>query len=139
MDRTTYKNQHIKEHYDRINLIVPKGQKDNIKRIAEEMGMSVNEYICTLIFKDTATGHSLMQVHKGLTEEQIEQLDKWQVAAKYRQMIESFSGSMTEGYVIRLKKGFINDVSGSNMIVVRTTKEIRQVIVKSHAIKEAGN
>ena len=46
---------------------------------------------------------------------------------------------MTEGYVIRLKKGFINDVSGSNMIVVRTTKEIRQVIVKSHAIKEAGN
>ena len=139
MDRTTYKNQHIKEHYDRINFIVPKGQKENIRRIAEEMGMSVNEYICTLIFKDTATGHSLMQVHKGLTEEQIEQLDKWQVAAKYRQMIESFSGSMTEGYVIRLKKGFINDVSGSNMIVVRTTKEIRQVIVKSHAIKEAGN
>lgn len=139
MDRTTYKNQHIKEHYDRINLIVPKGQKENIKRIAEEMGMSVNEYICTLIFKDTATGHSLMQIHKGLTEEQIEQLDRWQVAAKYRQMIESFSGSMTEGYVIRLKKGFINDVSGSNMIVVRTTKEIRQVIVKSHAIKEAGN
>lgn len=80
-----------------------------------------------------------MQVHKGLTEEQIEQLDRWQVAAKYRQMIESFSGRMTEGYVIRLKKGFINDVSGSNMIVVRTTKEIRQVIVKSHAIKEAGN
>ena len=139
MDRTTYKNQHIKEHYDRINLIVPKGQKENIRRIAEEMGMSVNEYICTLIFKDTATGHSLMQVHKGLTEEQIEQLDRWQVAAKYRQMIESFSGSMTEGYVIKLKKGFINDVSGSNMIVVRTTKEIRQVIVKSHAIKEAGN
>ena len=139
MDRTTYKNQHIKEHYDRINLIVPKGQKENIRRIAEEMGMSVNEYICTLIFKDTATGHSLMQVHKGLTEEQIEQLDRWQVAAKYRQMIESFSGSMTEGYVIRLKKGFINDVSGSNMIVVRTTKEIRQVIVKSHAIKGAGN
>lgn len=139
MDRTTYKNQHIKEHYDRINLIVPKGQKENIRRIAEEMGMSVNEYICTLIFKDTATGHSLMQVHKGLTEEQIEQLDRWQVAAKYRQMIEYFSGSMTEGYVIRLKKGFINDVSGSNMIVVRTTKEIRQVIVKSHAIKEAGN
>lgn len=139
MDRTTYKNQHIKEHYDRINLIVPKGQKENIRRIAEEMGMSVNEYICTLIFKDTATGHSLMQVHKGLTEEQIEQLDRWQVAAKYRQMIESFSGGMTEGYVIRLKKGFINDVSGSNMIVVKTTKEIRHVIVKSHAIKEAGN
>ena len=139
MNRTTYKNQHIKDHYDRINLIVPKGQKENIKRIAEEMGMSVNEYICTLIFKDTATGHSLMQVHKGLTEEQIEQLDKWQVASKYRQMIESFSGNMTEGYVIRLKKGYINDASGSNMIVVRTTKELRQIIVKSHARKEAGN
>ena len=134
MDRTKYKNQHIKEHYDRINLIVPRGQKENIKRIAEEMGMSVNEYINTLIFKDIATGHSLMQVHKGLTEEQIEQLDKWQVAAKYRQMIESFSGNMTEGYVIRLKKGYINDITGSSMIVVRTTKEIRQIIVKSHKI-----
>ena len=135
MGRTAYKNQHIKDHYDRINLVVPKGKKDIIRQIAEEMDMSVNEYICTLIFKDIATGHSQMQVHKGLTEEQIEQLDKWQVAAKYRQMIESLSGSMTEGYVIRLKKGFINDVSGSNMIVVRTTKEIRQVIVKSHSIK----
>lgn len=139
MDRTSYKNQHIKDHYDRINLVIPKGKKDIIRQIAEEMEMSVNEYICTLIFKDIATGHSQMQVHKGLTEEQIEQLDKWQVAAKYRQMIESFSGSMTEGYVLRLKKGYINDESGSNMIVVRTTKEIRQVIVKSHAIKEAGN
>lgn len=132
--RTSYKNRHTKEHYDRIGLVVPKGQKDMIKRIADEMGMSVNEYVLTLINRDTATGHSLMQIHKGLTPEQIGQLDKWQIAAKYRQMIESFSGSMTEGYVIRLKKGFTNDVSGCNTIVVRTTKELRTVIVKSHQV-----
>ena len=24
MDRTAYKNRHIKEHYDRINLVIPK-------------------------------------------------------------------------------------------------------------------
>lgn len=135
MDRIKYKNKHSKEHYDRINLIIPKGQKDNIRRVADEMDMSISEYVYTLIAKDLATGHSQMQVHKGLTAEQIEQLDKWQVAAKYRQMIESFSGNMKEGYIIRLKKGYINDVSGTNTIVVATTKEIRRTIIKSHPIK----
>ncbi len=132
--RTEYKNRHIREHYDRINLTIPKGQKERIKAIADEMEMSVNEYIWTLICKDSATGHSLMQVHKGLSPEQIEQLDRWQVSKKYRQMLESFSGSMTEGYVLKLKPGFINDVSGSRTIVVRTTAELRRVIVKSHEV-----
>lgn len=135
MNRVKYKNKHAKKHYDRLSLIVPKGQKDSIRRISEEMGMTMNEYITTLIAKDIATGHSQMLAHKGLSEEQIEQLDKWQVAAKYRQMIDSFSGNMKEGYVIRLKSGYINDESGTGMIVVRTTKELRAVIVKSHPIK----
>ena len=33
MDRTAYKNRHIKEHYDRINFVIPKGEKDRIKKI----------------------------------------------------------------------------------------------------------
>ena len=28
MNRTEYKNQHIKENYDRINFTIPKGEKD---------------------------------------------------------------------------------------------------------------
>lgn len=33
VDRTVYKNWHIKERYDRINLVIPKGEKDRIKKI----------------------------------------------------------------------------------------------------------
>lgn len=35
MDRTAYKNRHIKEHYDRINFVIPKGEKDRIKKILQ--------------------------------------------------------------------------------------------------------
>ena len=38
MTRTAYKNQHIKEHYDRINLVIPKGEKEKIKDICSKMG-----------------------------------------------------------------------------------------------------
>ena len=36
MNRTEYKNQHIKENYDRINFAIPKGEKDRIKQAASE-------------------------------------------------------------------------------------------------------
>ena len=60
MDRTAYKNQHIKEHYDRINLVIPKGEKDRIKGICSEMGASVNEYLYMLVCNDLADGTSRM-------------------------------------------------------------------------------
>ncbi len=34
MDRTEYKNNFDSEHYERINLKVPKGMKDIIKALA---------------------------------------------------------------------------------------------------------
>ena len=43
MDRTAYKNRHIKEHYDRINFVIPKGEKDRIKKICSEIGAGVND------------------------------------------------------------------------------------------------
>lgn len=50
MTRTSYKNQHIKEHYDRINFVIPKGEKDRIKKICSEMGASVNNiFICLCV------------------------------------------------------------------------------------------
>lgn len=42
---TKYKNHFIKENYDRINLTMPKGNKEIIKRAAIAAGESVNEYI----------------------------------------------------------------------------------------------
>ncbi len=33
MDRTEYKNQHIKERYNRINFVIPKGKKDYVNDV----------------------------------------------------------------------------------------------------------
>ena len=47
-------NEWIKENYDRINLTIPKGKKEVIKKYAKECGMSVNQLIWNLIEKETS-------------------------------------------------------------------------------------
>lgn len=47
-----YQNKYIKEKYDRVGLTMPKGKKEVIKARALEEGMSINEYINSLINKD---------------------------------------------------------------------------------------
>lgn len=39
------KNRYNNKTYDRINLVIPKGQKDIIKAYAESHGESVNGFI----------------------------------------------------------------------------------------------
>ncbi len=51
-NQIAYQNNYIKEKYDRINLILPKGRKEAIKKRAMEAGKSVNEYINDLINND---------------------------------------------------------------------------------------
>ena len=51
-NQIAYQNNYIKEKYDRINLTVPKGKKEKIKKKAAAAGKSVNEYINSLIDKD---------------------------------------------------------------------------------------
>lgn len=46
---TKAQNKYINKVYDRINLTVPKGQKDEIKSHAEAHGESVNGFICRAI------------------------------------------------------------------------------------------
>lgn len=53
-DRIAYNNQFNATAYDRINLTVPKGQRDVIKAHAESLGESVNGYIWRLIKEDMA-------------------------------------------------------------------------------------
>lgn len=48
-NQISYQNDYIKEKYDRINLTVPKGRKEEIKKKAAAAGKSVNEYINNLI------------------------------------------------------------------------------------------
>ena len=47
-----YNNDYNARAYDRINLIVPKGDKEAIKAWADELGQSVNGYINKLIADD---------------------------------------------------------------------------------------
>lgn len=44
-DKVAYNNTFIAQAYDRINLTVPKGEKDKIKAHAEGMGESVNGFV----------------------------------------------------------------------------------------------
>lgn len=48
-DQIKYQNNYINAKYDRINLTVPKGQKDIIRQHAAASSESMNEYICRAI------------------------------------------------------------------------------------------
>lgn len=132
MNRTDYKNKHIKENYDRISLVLPKGQKSLLKGFCEKMGISLNEYVKLLIQADLRSGTSkMMGMMQGFTDEQRQMMDKWQIPEKYRDMIQDFHYSKEDGYFIRLKKGYINDVTGTRIIQTEKMKELRMTINKS--------
>lgn len=133
MDVVTYKNQYTRSHYDRIGLIIPKGQKDRIKDIAQGLGVSVNEYIYMLFCNDVSSGDSkLLKSKQSIGAAELELLEKWQISKKYFDMIESMSCDKVEGYFIHLKEGYINDITGNRNIHCRTSHEVRKVIVKTH-------
>ena len=48
---TRAQNKYILKAYDRINLTVPKGEKDKIKAFAESKGESVNGFIYRAILE----------------------------------------------------------------------------------------
>lgn len=133
MSRTEYKNQYSRERYDRLNLVLPKGQKELLKEQCDKMELSVNEYIRLLIQNDMINGTSkLKEKMSGFTDEQYKLMDKWQIPTKYRDMIQDFHYSKDDGYFIRLKKGYINDVTGSRIIQVEKIQQVRLTINKSH-------
>lgn len=48
-NQVAYQNEYNKKNYDRITVMVPKGEHDKLKDIAKSEGMSVNAYIRTAI------------------------------------------------------------------------------------------
>lgn len=62
-DTVRYNNNFTKEHYDRINLALPKGQKAKVKAEAEKQAESVNCYI----FKAIALRANLSRYLDGAT------------------------------------------------------------------------
>lgn len=45
-------NKYIKEKYDRLSIILPKGKKEEYRAKAEAKGMSLTAYIINLIEQD---------------------------------------------------------------------------------------
>ena len=54
-NQTEYVNEFIRKKYDRINLLIPAGNKEIIKKKAAQKGKSVNQYINELIDTDLNT------------------------------------------------------------------------------------
>ena len=48
---TRAKNKYNRKAYDRINIMVPRGDRAVIQAVARMNGMSVNEYICRLVYR----------------------------------------------------------------------------------------
>jgi len=105
MNRTDYKNRHKSDHYDRIELAVPKGMKQIIRDLASENHMSVNAYIQDLIRKD----------QEGL-------FDTMQIADKNKEMISGIKGNMHDGYDVIFKDG--------HTVHCRTKKDVRSAIIE---------
>ena len=51
-NQTEYVNDFIRKKYDRINLLIPPGNKEIIKSRAAKKGKSVNQYLNDLIEDD---------------------------------------------------------------------------------------
>jgi uncharacterized protein (DUF1778 family) len=57
--KTAAQNKYISKAYDRINLLVPKGGKEQIQAAADAAGQSVNAYILEAVQQRmTADGSS---------------------------------------------------------------------------------
>ena len=48
-NKTQYNNMYNNEHYDRVNLLLPKGMKQDIKKAANVLDESINAYILRAI------------------------------------------------------------------------------------------
>lgn len=56
-DANTYNAQYKRDNYDQILLRVPKGMREEIAKAAASRGLSLNQYLLTLVEKDILAGH----------------------------------------------------------------------------------
>lgn len=135
MNRSKYVDKHRKNNYDRLEILLPKGQKEILTFICRNLDISVNEYIRTLITNDLDDNKSILFSKSDMDNElDTALLDKWQIPKKYRHMIEYAVYSKEDGYFLRLKDGYINDISNTKIIHVYRLDKLRMAINKSHKI-----
>ena len=51
-------NKYVREKYDRVNVTMPKGRKDEIQAFAARQGLSINAYINAAIAEKMAREES---------------------------------------------------------------------------------
>lgn len=49
---TKAKNKYNGKAYDRLNILVPKGDREMIQKAAETLGMSLNCFVTRLIYRE---------------------------------------------------------------------------------------
>lgn len=125
--RSNYINQKKKSLYDRLELLLPLGTKDQLKEVSSKLGISVNDYVGRLIKADLKQDH----IHQDMKS----MLLKWGIVEKYHPMIQDASFLPTTGYYIKLKKGFINDKFNSDEILCSTVRELRHIMQLTHPIR----
>jgi|SRR3712207_1317471 len=135
MNRSKYIDNHRKNNYDRLEVLLPKGQKEVLTSVCIGLGISVNEYVRTLIANDLQGNKSALLTKSNISDTvDTSLLNKWQIPKKYRLMIESATYSKEDGYFIRLKDGYINSLTNTKIIHVYKLDELRLAINKSHKI-----
>ena len=65
-----WNDAHMKERYDRIQLVAPKGEPDSIKAAAKNAGLSLNAYILGAVRERMARDGFTMGEEGAVTDEQ---------------------------------------------------------------------
>lgn len=107
--KKNYKNEYNKSHYDRIDLFVPKGEKERLQELAKAQGKSLNAFILDFLNKD---------------KEDI--LKKMQVAESNARKVAGISGNTHTGYTVALKPGYFRAGTRDSTYWCRTRAEVRQ-------------
>ena len=63
-----WNDANLKERYDRVQLVLPKGEKDVIKAAADKSGCSLNAYVVEAI-RQRMEREGMSQVATGSTED----------------------------------------------------------------------
>lgn len=63
-EKSAYRNSWIAEKLDRVNLTMPKGKKEQVKEVADKVGLSLNAYINQAI--DEKMEKDIVQQYRGV-------------------------------------------------------------------------
>ncbi|MDD7770207.1 DUF1778 domain-containing protein [Suipraeoptans intestinalis] len=50
-DQIKYQNEYNKKKYDKVSLMLPKGEKETVKKAAQLEGKSMNEFIVEAVYE----------------------------------------------------------------------------------------